>query len=209
MGFKLHYGDPWMGRLNPLNLERERLLTGVSTHSDLAGRIQEKMEFVAREYDLEQLESRFLRLWDHMQADENLHVVHVKRWNLLKRLLSLRLAYETNVWAKTSAGAPTETHPPIRLEHSDCLQYFQTADQEQHHYEGLFSRQPRLDIVYEQFFQDTSAGLLSVQRFLGLSKPVSHPGMHKQGGRHLDDAIENYGELKEQFTGSKWEDFFK
>jgi len=167
------------------------------------------MQLVAREYDLEELESRFSMLWNHMQADEDLHVVHVTRRNFLKRFLSLRLAYETNVWAKTSAGEPTETRPPIRLEHADCLQYFQTADQEQHHYERLFSRQPRMDILYEQFFQDPSAGLLSVQRFLGLSTPVSHPGMHKQGGRHLHEAIENYGELKEQFAGSKWEDFFE
>jgi hypothetical protein len=48
----------------------------------------------------------------------------------------------------------------------------------------------------------------TVQEFLGVDYENVQPQTYKQASRPLSDSIANYLELKRQFKGTPWEEFF-
>jgi len=199
VGFKLHYNDSSIKSLSPDNRARARFLKNVKASRHLVDQASRRSTIIRDEYDLPGLETRFHALWSHLRADEGLYVIHVKRRNLLKQCLSLRLAFMTNEWSKTSDAARPMERPRVRLSYDSCLRHFEQARAEESRFDELFAGHPVLQVSYESFFQDPDDGLERIQRFLGLA-PKSLPSpLRKQEDRHLREAIESYEDLKRQF----------
>jgi LPS sulfotransferase NodH len=60
------------------------------------------------------------RVLDYLMRDKTVHVIHVRRRNLLRRLLSQARASKTGVWW-TNASEPAPAKPRIRLDPEACM----------------------------------------------------------------------------------------
>jgi LPS sulfotransferase NodH len=146
-------------------------------------------------------------VWDYLVRDRAIHVIHIKRANVLRTYLSRQLAAVTNRWVDASGDG--RAAGPIALSFEGCLEEFtRTRAWEQQH-DRLFRDHPTLDILYERLAADHGAEMRRVQAFLGLDPRPVRPTTRRQARLPLAVAIANYAELKARFAGSPWEGFFE
>ncbi len=145
-------------------------------------------------------------IWPFLQAQTDIHVIHMKRRNMLQTHLSRKRAEITDSWVNTTGQK--ETAPTITLDYAECLADFQRTRAYEEEYDRFFAAHPKMELIYEELAADYATKMESVQQFLGLSLQPIQPRIYKQSHKPLSQAIANYAELKEQFAGSEWEAFF-
>jgi hypothetical protein len=137
-------------------------------------------------------------LWQRLEADESLHVISLRRNNLLRRALSFRIMVEP----KTSPPEPKRMSPEqLRLE-------FERREQELTRFDQRFSEHPLLPVSYEELCTQYETTLGRIQAFLGVPTRPLQPGTTRERPRRLQDAIANFDELAEAFAATRWAWFF-
>jgi LPS sulfotransferase NodH len=146
-------------------------------------------------------------VWEYLRQQPKLHVIHLKRANILKTHLSWTLANKTGAWVKHNNGV--EPKPAVSLAYEECLEAFTETRRWESEFEAYFRNHPSLEVVYEDLAADYSEEMRRIQSFLGVSYQEVQPVTQRQARRPLEAAILNYSELKEQFIGTEWETFFE
>ncbi len=147
-------------------------------------------------------------VWPYLQAEKDVHIIHLKRGNILKTYLSLQKARMTNQWISPS-GAERKELPPITLSYEGCLDMFtETREYEQQH-DLFFADHPKIEVIYENMFKNYESEMKRIQQFLGVASKEVQPVTQKQAKKSLSQSIANYFELKEAFAQSEWSDFFE
>jgi LPS sulfotransferase NodH len=145
-------------------------------------------------------------LWDYLQQETEIKIVHIRRENILKTHLSKQQAEMTDVWVDTD-GEQT-LRPGMALSYESCAEAFTKTRAWEREVDSLFAGHERLEVVYEKLAKDYTGEMARVQDFLGARPETPAPETYKQPRRPLSQAILNYAELKEQFTGTEWASFF-
>ena len=143
-------------------------------------------------------------MWDYLLEQPELRVLHLRRRNALKTLLSEKQAGETEEWIKYSNGQDK----PVHIAPDEAAAFFARLAAWEAEVETLFAAQPRCEIVYEQLTRDLPGELARIQHFLGVPHEPVSPGTEKRPRRTLAAQIDNYAELKEQFRATPWADYF-
>lgn len=147
-------------------------------------------------------------LWTHLRNCKALRVIHLKRRNVLRTLLSLEKAQQMGVWYDPSGG-PANQDISIRLDCDKCLQKFTTTRALEREHDALFADHDTIGLCYEELTQDYGRTMQRVLRFLGVGHEALVPATHKQAKQPLSAAISNYQDLKSEFKGTQWEVFFE
>lgn len=145
-------------------------------------------------------------LWQHLQNDRHLKVIHIKRQNILKTHLSRQRAIQTDRWVNTSGEGRRSA--PLSLSFEACLQDFQQTRRWEEQYDAYFHGHEMLEVIYEELAADNAAIMQRVQSFLDLQPEKLTPETYKQSSAPLSEAITNYDELKSRFAGTSWHAFF-
>ena len=148
------------------------------------------------------------RIWTSLLSDRTVHILHMKRKNILRTFLSRTRAGETDAWVRLSDNEE-QPMPRIHLSYQECLSEFVQTRRQEQEFDLLFAEHPLLEITYEDLSEDYSAELCRIQKFLGLPQEDVKPTTYKQSRDSLDHAIVNYQELKAKFTDSPWATFFE
>jgi LPS sulfotransferase NodH len=147
----------------------------------------------------------------HLFADKSLRVIHLKRRNLLRQIVSFERALKTDQWARMPGEAPFEL-PPIELPIEKAIFDLASLFYAEHDYERCFSGHPMLELYYEDLAQDPQAVGRQALAFLGVN-PVAELSVptEKMGVDSLRFAITNHDELKEKFKAAlrRWDSFFE
>jgi LPS sulfotransferase NodH len=146
-------------------------------------------------------------IWDFLKEQKAIAVVHIKRDNTLRSLLSLKKAFATNQW--TNTWGADEDDQSIALDYDECLERFVSAKQIRERYDADFSDHPMLEVNYERLCEDTDEQCRGIQEFLGVDYRPLRPSTYKQARLPLREAISNYSELKARFARTPWESFFE
>lgn len=146
-------------------------------------------------------------VWNFLRDQKEIKVIHLKRNNTLKVLLSEKKAFETDRWTNTT-GEP-EQRLSINIKYEECLQFFSRAHWEKESFDEFFDGNQKLDVVYEDLADNLVYEIKRVQEFLGVGCEPVQPRTYKQSNQPLSEAIANYFELKKEFNGSPWESFFE
>ena len=138
-------------------------------------------------------------VWEFLQQDPALRVIHLRRRHQLEAFVSLQLALREDDWigdAYSSRG--------VRLDSRHCEQWCARGRRLDERYSAMFASHPVLHIDYEALCQDFAGTLTSVFSFLGLSSQAVEPATRKQRTEGLDTLVENYKKLERTFqnTGS-------
>ncbi len=150
-------------------------------------------------------------VWDMLQAVEGLHVIHLKRRNILHALVSSRVAYQTGIYGVRSdreAARFQEAVPQVRFTPEELERDFRQTRQWERDGAARFAGKPILDVDYEDMVADLPGQFRRITDFLGVAPRPPRTDFKKQRTRSLWDTVENYGELRSNFRGSVWEHFF-
>ncbi len=98
---------------------------------------------------------------------------------------------------------------PLVLDYEECLADFERTLSWEGEFDARFADHPLLEIIYEDLAQNNDQVTRKVQTFLDVPYCPLQPETFRQSSEPLAQAIANYAELKERFTGSRWEVFFE
>ena len=122
--------------------------------------------------------------------------------------MSVERAWLLHEWQSISENAKNE-QKPIYLDYEDCLEFFQKTEENEHKFDTFFQNNKKIQIIYEELCSDTSGTMTRVLDFLGVPYRVLETNLRKQNLLSLQESVQNYWELKDQFKHTDWVDFFE
>lgn len=149
----------------------------------------------------------WLPVWDRLQERRDVVVIHMRRRNVLKAVLSFQRAVRTGVWE--SRGRRVRDPGPIALDYGHCRYVFEQDRRGEEECEARFAGHSRLDLLYEDLVRDRPGQMRRVYEALGVAPRDVAPATRRQGTRPLSESIANYAELKARFAGTPWEAYFE
>ena len=150
-------------------------------------------------------------VWDMLQGVDGLHVIHLKRRNILHALVSSRVAYTTGIYGVRSereVQAYQNALPKVRFTAEELERDFSQTRNWEAEGAARFADKPCLEVDYEGMASDLSAEFRRITDFLGVAPRPPRTDFKKQRTRSLWDSVENYQELKERFSATEWAAFF-
>jgi LPS sulfotransferase NodH len=150
-------------------------------------------------------------IWDMLASDQDLHVIHLKRRNLLHVEVSSRVAYTTGVYGVRSNKENTayqDKLAPVEFTHEDLLRLFkQNFDWEDTGTERFKGHQ-KIDVSYEDMVENLDGEYGRVLAFLGIKYRPPRTDFKKQRTKNMRDLVTDYDSLKAGFANTEWESFF-
>lgn len=147
-------------------------------------------------------------IWANLRRTKDLQVIHLKRRNILRNLLSLKLALMSSQWQRVE-GTPPLRYEPVRIEYKEAIAHIRTRERSFARGRRFFRRHRRTEIIYEDLARDQERELATALRFLGLPPQPLTSGTRKQNLQPTRELIENYAELEARFRHTRWHEFFQ
>ena len=148
-------------------------------------------------------------VWRTLAGMDHLRVIHLKRRNVLRTLVSRKVAGARDEWV-TESGAPASfTDKAVALAARELAEGFARTRAWEEGGDEMFSRHPLLSVHYEDLADDPNGVFREITDFLGV--PYARPSttLRRQNPERLSDLVTNYEELKGAFQGTELEEFFE
>lgn len=149
----------------------------------------------------------FKKIWAALKEQSDLHIIHIKRKNILRTHLSRENAVKTGQWVNTN-GKETHIHT-YKLDYDALIRDFVQTRQWEQQADIFFKTHPKLEVFYEELSENTNEEIRKIQQFLELPDHPVQAQTFKQIQRPLCEIIENYEDLKSKFKNTEWEAFFE
>ena len=137
-------------------------------------------------------------LWRRLIDDEDLHVISLRRGNLLRRYLSWRVMREPK----------TDPPAPKLMDALELRTEFEQRTAEFAEFDRRFARHPLMRLTYEELCGNPAAALGRVQAFLGVTPARLEPATRPNPRRPLHEAITSFESLADSFATTPWAAFF-
>ncbi len=157
--------------------------------------------------------------------DNSINIIHLKRRNKLKTLVSYRLAEKNNVWSQFQQEKPkfvpeirkniiTKNTQPysiktIKLSIKECEKYFKLISKQEKVFDQVISKNPVLPLFYEDMKVNIDSEMNKLISFLNISYEKLTSLTVKQNSLPLSQSIQNYYELAEYFKNTRWGIYFE
>jgi len=158
------------------------------------------------------LDDRSCNIWDELQSLNDLHIIHLKRRNILRTLLSRKIAKIQNVWAVSSdrqhsnlCKDKVSTHFTV----DELNKGFKQTREWEEVGDKMFRTHPVLSIDYEELVNDRTNTFRKVTEFLGVEYTQPKTELKKQNTKSMRETITNYDALKSAFFQTEWGLFFE
>lgn len=171
-------------------------------------RIVKLQRFLDANFDNAELDAKFKNTWDYLASDQSISIIHLKRKNMLKSIVSLKRAYLTDEWMKLGKIATSE-NIRMTVEYEECLNFFNKVTLYEKRYSQLFKKHKWLEVVYEDLDNNRDKVINNVTDFLSLDSFIPYSIMKKQSVVSIPEVLLNFYELKERFQNTQWSVFFE
>lgn len=145
---------------------------------------------------------------EFLRSEPDIKVIHLKRLNRLETLTSIRVAAVTKEY-QTRNRSSSANHVRISLAPGDCEEEFNRIGRWERNYDEFFKDHETFDACYETLVAKWQEEFDRILDFLGVRRRILRTSMQKQRSKHLSETIENYEELKANFSGTEWSAFFE
>jgi len=149
-------------------------------------------------------------IWEEFKKIEDLHFIHLKRRNILKTLLSRKIAGKTDLWKKGDERRDRlqSQNKKITFSKEELLEGFLQTRTWENDYSTMFSGKRMVNIDYEDLVANPEQVFRKITTFLNLENIKPKSSLKKQNPEKLIDLVENYVSLKKDFINTEWLSFF-
>jgi hypothetical protein len=147
-------------------------------------------------------------VWNALESRDDLHVIHLTRKNILRTLVSRKLAGTQGAWVSGRAGGAASPSV-VSFTPDELWKGFTETRRWEQDGEHRFRRHPRMTLRYEDMVGSPDRAFGQVTDFLGVRFQRPETRLRKQNTRSLRESIANYEELKAGFAGTEWQPFFE
>ena len=149
-------------------------------------------------------------IWNELANIQGLYVIHLKRRNILRTLISRKLA---DLWGYTSYTLTSHTAQTIKkvisFTFNELENGFQSTRAAESRADVMFGANPLLTIYYEELVRDRVVTFRKITDFLDVRYVQPKAIIRKQYPEKSSDIVTNYEELKRAFDGTEWQSFFE
>lgn len=149
-------------------------------------------------------------LWNDLVNMDGLHVVQLKRRNVLRSLVSSKIATRQNVWLSTRSDASKGVADRrVSLSSKELTEGFEATRKWISQAESMFSEHPMLTLYYEDLVVNSESNIKRAFDFLGVDYCPVSTVLKRQNPESLRDLISNFDELNETFRSTEWRSYFE
>ncbi len=149
------------------------------------------------------------RIWERLELDRDLAVIHLRRRNVLRAVVSRAIAEQRNVWLDLadapSVGAGAKS---VAISRTELEATFRQTRAWEADGDLRFANHRVLPVYYEDLVADTDATFSTVTDFLGVRFKRPWSGMQRQNPEPLRELLVGYDELRAGFQGTEWAKYF-
>jgi len=150
---------------------------------------------------------QILEAWENIKSDKTIHIIHFSRENLLELVTSWEIAWKDKVWKVTSDKRQNKIK--LNLEPEFYKNKFEEIEAGLERLRSDLSDHPTLSLTYEELVVEREKSLHSICNFLGADfNPNARSAHRKKEKRPLPEIHENYKELREYFSDTKYSKWF-
>lgn len=148
-------------------------------------------------------------VWERLAADPKLRVLHLKRKNLLRVLVSRKIAEARNAWSsaqRDSRGLGEDKAAFIGAD--EVRRVFDQTREWERWGDSLFERHVVVSLHYEDLDRDPDEVLAPVFESLGVPPARLSTEFQRQNPEPLRRLIVNFDQLRDEFRGDPLERYF-
>lgn len=150
------------------------------------------------------------KIWDDLVAMDDLVVIHLKRRNILRTLISRKIAGIQGVYSDTPGKRKVNSDKKVvNFTVQDLEEGFQYTRKMETDGDEMFKDHPLLPIYYEDLVNDPEGTFNKVTDLLGVDQIHPQTNFRKQNPEKASTLITNYHELEKAFAGTEWSEFFE
>lgn len=148
--------------------------------------------------------------WDYLRNFDNLWVIHLKRRNIFRRLISSKIAVKQDIWLSYSPkDSDTSKGKTITFTAEELEKDFKQTRREEIRGDKMFRNHPLISVYYEDLVNNRESTFGEITDFLGVPYVRPKTNLRKQNPEGLRDLVTNYNELKLAFWGTEYQVFFE
>ncbi len=144
--------------------------------------------------------------WGRFLAHREFKIIHLTRWNRLRTIVSLEIAFKTGQWTRsTRRPGKAMRERRIRLDTSDLLSRLDGIRQAEEQTRERISGRSVLEVVYERLVAHVDEEFRRIGEFLGVDD--INPGkihLTRQNPESLEHLILNYDEVCRLLKGTEF-----
>lgn len=149
-------------------------------------------------------------IWDYLIKSEDIFVIHLKRFNILRTMISRKIAEKQDSWELKNPTVPLDKNEKcVDFTFSELENAFKKTREWEIHGDKIFEKHRLISVYYEDIVKDPENTLEKVIRFIGVDNLSLKTNLRKQNPERLRDLVTNYDELKSAFSGTEWQAFFE
>ena len=142
-------------------------------------------------------------VWDALVGMRDLRIVHLRRRNTLRALVSLEIAKSTQRFVTFTEGAEMVR---VKLEMDTILHALQSTAQSEHEQRVLWDSHDLHEVWFEDLAMNPIAVTRAVEHFLDVPVgPEPTTPLFRQNPRSISDMVANYSDLCNTLTGTPFE----
>jgi hypothetical protein len=171
----------------------------------------------------------FPGLLERLTEDKGIRVIHLRRRNLLRMLVSLKLAQATGVFLVDSrpiltpatvskairhpakavvrlrrrlrqlTASPQTSRPRVRVPPEELFDFIVRTRIRSANWDDLFRAHPKMEVFYEDLLDRREAVFAEAQPFLGVEAVPLTVSLRRQNPEPLRELVENFDELYDAF----------
>lgn len=150
-------------------------------------------------------------VWNKLQNDKEIKVIHLIRENLLRSFLSKKIGLQTGQWTENvnnNDNIDLEDRR-VKLDSKECEEFFERTLAYQEEIDLFFRSHSVILVSYEKLIKNLKGEVNRVFSELGVHSFFRQSELKKQNPESFKELIINYDELRKYFDQTKWEKFFK
>ncbi|MFP3982435.1 MAG: sulfotransferase [Desulfurivibrionaceae bacterium] len=149
-------------------------------------------------------------IWEELIKLNDLLVIHLKRRNIFRTLISRKLAVIQNSWiANSSKKLNQDKDKRVSFTVEELEEGFKQTREWERLGDEMFKNHSKISVYYENLVSDPEDTFAKITDFLDLHYVEPKTNLRKQNPENLRDLVTNYDELKSAFSGTEWYSFFE
>lgn len=149
-------------------------------------------------------------IWRRLDAMDDLHVIHLKRKNILRSYVSGKIALKLNLFQIRNANQRPELEDRrVACTVEELRENFEKTRNWEIEFAKRFADKPYIETVYEELVANTEGEFAKLCDFLRIPYAAPQTRLKRLNPEKISDLIENYDDLKAAFAGTEWADFFE
>ncbi|MCB0163914.1 MAG: hypothetical protein KDI79_06805 [Anaerolineae bacterium] len=149
-------------------------------------------------------------IWTDLISDTDIYILHLKRKNILRNLVSQRIAKKTGIWETfDDRRFKGVSKRQVKFTFEELIAGFETIRNLENEFDEKFSDHPKIVLYYEDLVKSPDEEFSSITDFLDLDYFAPKTQYLKQNPENLSQLIRNYDELKSRFSNTEWSGFFE